>query len=81
MVLGVGQILGREVVLGAEGKGSPCDVDRRAVSISGDDGGLAGREWRVDPSGEVEGPSETGTALPPPKRAPLGQPRPPVPAP
>ena len=49
-VLGVGHVLGGEVVLGAEG------VDRRAVSISGDDGRLAGREWRVDPSGEVEGP-------------------------
>ena len=47
MVLGVGRVLVGEVVLRAEG------VDQRAVSISSDDGGLAGREWRVDPSGEV----------------------------
>lgn len=58
VVLGVGRVLVGEVVLRAEG------VDQRAVSISSDDGGLAGREWRVDPSGEVEGPPETGTAPP-----------------
>lgn len=77
VVLGVGRVLGGEVVLGAEGEGSPRDGNHRAVSISGDDGGLAGREWRVEPRGEAEGPPETGTA---PRSSQAGSSRPAAPS-
>lgn len=77
VVLGVGRVLGGEVVLGAEGEGSPRDGNHQAVSISGDDGGLAGREWRVEPRGEAEGPLETGTA---PRSSQAGSSRPAAPS-